>query len=117
MAVMILGVMFVVSALILAVLAAIAWKSQVGTGFISGGVIAAYVISCLLGGFSMGQATGKHKFFWGLLIGMVYFGILTGAGQLIYHTPIKEGMHIVSSLLICGVAGMLGGMLAPKVKE
>lgn len=110
----ILGIMFLLSAVILAVLATIIWKAEVGSSFVGGGVIAVYVISCFLGGFLMGINMGKHKFFWGLLMGAVYFGILVGAGQLIFHEPMKEGLHLVSSLLICGVAGMLGGMLAPS---
>lgn len=111
--VLILALMFVISAIILTVLAGIVWRTEVGTGFISGGVIAVYVISCLIGGFCMGKNMGKQKFFWGMLIGIIYFGILAGVGQLVYHSPLKENIHIVSSLLICGVAGMLGGMLAP----
>lgn len=112
----ILGGMFLVSALFLAILSAIMLKNNMGAGFVSGGVIAAYVISCLIGGFCMGQYTGKHKFVWGILIGICYFGILFLAGRAIYHTAIKADIQFISSFLICMVAGMLGGMLAPRVK-
>lgn len=113
----VLGGMFLLSALILAALAAIMMKNNMGAGFISGGVIASYVISCLAGGFCMGQYTGKHKFVWGILIGISYFGILFVAGRLIYHTGIQADIQLISSFLICMVAGMLGGMLAPRVKS
>ena len=112
-----LGIMFLVSAIILAVLAAVIWKSDVGSSFIGGGVIAVYVISCLAGGFLMGINMGKQKFFWGLLMGISYFGILAATGQLLFHAPMKEGIHLISSMMICGVSGMLGGMLAPGNKS
>lgn len=112
----ILGGMFLLSAALLAILAAVMLKNNMGAGFISGGVIAAYVISCLAGGFCMGQYMGKHKFIWGILIGICYFGILFLAGRVIYHTGIQADVQFISSFLICMVAGMLGGMLAPRVR-
>lgn len=114
---MVLGGMFILSAIILAVLAGILLKNNMGAGFISGGVIAAYVISCLAGGFCMGQYTGKHKFIWGIGIGICYFGILFLAGRTIYPGGMKSDIQLISSFLICMVAGMLGGMLAPRVKS
>lgn len=113
----ILGGMFLLSAALLAALSAIMLKNGMGAGFISGGVIAAYVISCLVGGFCMGQFMGKHKFIWGILIGVCYFGILFLAGRAIYHTGIKADIQFISSFMICMVAGMLGGMLAPRVRN
>lgn len=112
----VLGGMFLLSAALLAVLSAVMLKNNMGAGFISGGVIAAYVISCLAGGFSMGQYTGRHKFIWGILIGICYFGVLFLAGRIIYHTGIQADVQLISSFLICMVAGMLGGMLAPRIK-
>lgn len=112
----ILGGMFIMSAALLAILAAMMLKNNMGAGFISGGVIAAYVISCLVGGFCMGQYMGRHKFVWGILIGVCYFGILFLVGRIIYRTGIQADIQFISSFLICMVAGMLGGMLAPRVK-
>ncbi len=113
---MILGAMFLLSALILMILSAVMLKNHMGAGFISGGVIAIYVISCLAGGFLLGQYMGKHKFLWGILIGGCYFGIILLAGKLIYHNGGGWDIQLISSCLICIVAGMLGGMLAPRVR-
>lgn len=105
--------MLVVSAAILAVLSVVMLKGHMNSGFISGGVIAAYVISSLLGGFCMGQLKGKQKFLWGALIGFGYFLVLLLAGTLIYHQGLRMNFQTVSSGMICVVAGMIGGMLAP----
>ena len=113
----ILGAMFVLSAVILVVLAAVLLQNDMSDQFVSGSVIASYVISCLAGGFAMGQYTGKHKFLWGIGIGICYFGVLLLAGKFLYPNGTKTDVQLISSFLICMVAGMLGGMLAPRVRK
>ena len=105
--------MLIVSVMILAVLSAVMLKGHMNSGFISGGVIAAYVVSSLLGGFCIGQIKGKQKFLWGAWMGAGYFLLLLLAGNLIYHKGIHMNFQTVSSGIICVVAGMIGGMLAP----
>lgn len=112
-----LGVMYLLSAFILMILAGVMLKNTMGAEFVSAGVIVTYVVSCLLGGLCMGQYMGKHKFVWGILIGICYFGILFLVGRAIFHTGIQTDIQFISSFLICMVAGMLGGMLAPRVKS
>ena len=105
--------MLVVSALVLAVVTAIMLKGHMTAGFIGGGVIAAYVVSALLGGFCIGQVKGRQKFLWGLLIGLCYFLVLFLTGKMIYHSGAAFDFQTISSGMICAVAGMIGGMLAP----
>lgn len=105
--------MLVVSALVLAVVTAFMLKGHMTAGFISGGVIVAYVVSALLGGFCIGQVKGRQKFLWGLLIGLCYFLVLFLTGKMIYHSGAAFDFQTVSSGMICAVAGMIGGMLAP----
>ena len=88
-------------------------KGHMTAGLISGGVITAYVVSALLGGFCIGQVKGRQKFLWGLLIGLCYFLVLFLTGKMIYHSGADFGFQTVSSGMICAVAGMSGGMLAP----
>lgn len=115
--VVILACMLLISALFLVVLSMLMLRGHMTAGFVSGGVIAAYVVSCLLGGFCMGQHMGKHKFLWGLLTGFCYFCILFVAGRLLYRTALALNLQVISSFFICIVAGMLGGMLAPAVRQ
>lgn len=105
--------MLVISAVILAVISAVMLNGHMNPGFISGGVIAAYVISSLIGGFCIGQIRGKQKFLWGALMGLGYFLALLLVGNVIYHQGLTMNFQTISSGIICVVAGMIGGMLAP----
>lgn len=105
--------MLVVSAFVLVLVTALMMKGHMNAGFVSGGVIAAYVVSALLGGFCIGQVKGKQKFLWGLLMGLCYFLVLFLMGRMVYHPGAALDFQTVSSGMICAVAGMIGGMLAP----
>ncbi len=105
--------MLVISAVILAVISAVMLNGHMNPGFIGGGVIAAYVISSLIGGFCIGQIRGKQKFLWGALMGLGYFLVLLLVGNVIYHQGLTMNFQTISSGIICVVAGMIGGMLAP----
>ena len=105
--------MLVISAVILAVISAVMLNGHMNPGVIGGGVIAAYVISSLIGGFCIGQIRGKQKFLWGALMGLGYFLVLLLVGNVIYHQGLTMNFQTISSGIICVIAGMIGGMLAP----
>ena len=109
--------MLVISALILAVVSAFMLNGHMNFGFVGGGVIAAYVISSMVGGFCIGQIKGKQKFLWGALMGAGYFLVLLLVGNVVYHQGPAMNFHTVSSGIICVVSGMIGGMLAPADQE
>ncbi len=104
--------MIVVSAAILAFISVVMLKGHMNKDFVSGGVIAAYVLSSLMGGFCIGQMKGKQKFLWGAFMGFGYFLLLLLVGNIIYHQGITMNFQTVGSGMICVVAGMIGGMLA-----
>lgn len=106
-----------ISALILAVVSAFMLNGHMNSGFVSGGVIAAYVISSMVGGFCIGQIKGKQKFLWGALMGAGYFLVLLLVGNVVYHQGPAMNFRTVSSGIICVVSGMIGGMLAPADQE
>ncbi len=109
----VLACMLLVSALFLAAMSMFMLGGHMTAGFISGAVIAAYVFSCLTGGFCVGRYMGKYKFMWGSATGCCYFCILFVTGRLLYHSALAVDLQVISSFLICIVSGMLGGMLAP----
>jgi putative membrane protein (TIGR04086 family) len=113
----VLAVMFLISSGILAFVAMLMLKGHMTAGFLSGGVIGAYVISCLLGGFLMGHHVGKHKFLWGMFVAICYFFVLFLAGKIIYSQKFVWNLQTMGSFLICLVSGMLGGMLAPAERR
>lgn len=92
------------------------WKMDGGSNILSIGVILTYILSNILGGFLVGKMMGQQKFFWGVVIGAVYFLVLLVVGVLLMDTKFSGNMQIVSSAMMCVISGMLGGMLAPGQK-
>lgn len=109
----VLGGMYLFSALLLGVGAGILWKTGAGSHMISGTVVAIYVVVNLIGGFVLGKWQGKQKLFWGCLVGVAYYGILLAAGVCFMGTQLSGNSWIFSGLLVCAITGMLGGMFAP----
>lgn len=111
--VIILAGMFILSAILLAVMSAVIWKTGAGAGAVSGCVIIVYILSNFIGGFVAGKQAGKHKFLWGIAVSVVYFSVIFVAG--IWFMGNKPGLNpeVITGALVCLVSGMFGGMLAP----
>lgn len=108
----ILLAMYVLTALLLFLLAALVQKMQFDTKGISIGITIVYVISCFLGGFLTGKMKRQKKFLWGLFMGISYWAVM-----LVVTLFTKEGAAVtfagfLINLLICAGAGMLGGMIS-----
>lgn len=108
----ILGIMLISSAVLLLLLTMCIWKMDGGANILSGGVIAVYIISGMIGGCLIGKAMGTQKFLWGLLIGFLYFCLLFLIGLVLMHIDLKHHTPIISSAFICSISGMVGGMLS-----
>ena len=114
---MVLGGMFLASLALLFQLSLWIWKADGGLGVLSGGVIAIYIIVNLVGGFLIGKSMGKQKFFWGMVVGGVYFSILLLAGICLVDTKLAANTQLWNGAMLCIVAGTAGGMFAPGRKE
>ena len=75
-------------------------------------VILIYVIATFSGGFVMGKLSMTHKFLWGLLTGVLYWGLLMLISFGIYHSLQAEMGSLLTTLLLCAGGGMLGGMVS-----
>ena len=76
------------------------------------GVVAVYVISCMLGGYIIGKCKGKRKFIWGMLVGAIYAAILIGIGIIIGMGSLPNLITGATAAAICIASGMLGGMIS-----
>ncbi|MBR1740770.1 MAG: TIGR04086 family membrane protein, partial [Lachnospiraceae bacterium] len=112
-----LGVMLLLSCLLLGILSALVWKLDGNEKLVSGGIIAIYIITTFVGGFVMGNLFGKQKFFWGFLIGFLFFSVLLFAGTFLAGTELSGNGRVFPGFMICSVAGMFGGMLSPGKKK
>ena len=99
-------VMFLISGLLLLLLALLLYKMEPGESVIKIGIVAVYVISGLCGGFLMGKRMR------GLAAGIIYFLLLFGVSLLVKGTGDLQMTRIFSTLILCGASGMAGGMLS-----
>lgn len=111
--VIILSGMFIASALLLAVMAALIWKTGAGAGTASGCITVVYIVSNFVGGFMAGRKASKHKFMWGIAVSAAYFAIIVLAGVWFMGNKLVVSPEIVTGAMICIISGMFGGMLAP----
>lgn len=71
-----------------------------------------YVLITFLSGFLTGKKEGKRKFLWGLLIGILYFLILSLVSLFVNRQIGALSGNFFTVLILCGGGGMLGGMLS-----
>ena len=67
---------YIVTVVLLAVLAFLLYKLGLGEKLVSGAIIAIYVLATVLGGLIAGKRMQNRRFMWGLLVGAAYFVIL-----------------------------------------
>lgn len=105
-------VSYIITAVLLLILAFIMYKVDPPSAVISVGIVLTYILSSFVGGFIIGTAKKEKRFLWGLGMGLLYFAIIFVV-SLIFGKDIFDHMgSIVSVLCICGLGGMLGGMIS-----
>lgn len=105
-------VMYIVTGLLLVLLAFVVSKAEKEEMIARIGVIAVYVISCVLGGYVMGKCKGTKKFLWGILAGVIYVVILLAIGVIIGMGSFPNPITALTATVICAASGMLGGMVS-----
>jgi putative membrane protein (TIGR04086 family) len=108
----ILLVMYVITALMLFLLAVLMQKLQFEAKGISVGITVVYVGSCFLGGFLAGKMKGKRKFLWGLFIGVCYILVMGIVTLIVKGGTVMTFTGVLVNFLICTGAGMIGGMIS-----
>lgn len=103
---------YIVTGILLLILTLLLYKPGLSEENINAGIILTYVISTFSGGFVIGKLTGARKFLWGLLLGVVYFLLLTLISLGIYHSLQSDLMNLTTTFLLCAGGGMLGGMIS-----
>lgn len=103
---------YIISGLLIFLLAFLMLKLDLSTAIVNGGIIAVYIVSCLFGGFLMGKNCEQKQFIWGLIIGIAYFLILVIVSAIMNTFTGMDTSRLLSALFICGFSGMLGGMLS-----
>ncbi|MFR7993084.1 MAG: TIGR04086 family membrane protein [Lachnospiraceae bacterium] len=82
-------------------------EQQVGIG-----IFVIYFLSGFFGGFLMGKSSGKNKFLWGLLLGVLYFAVLTAVSLGVNHSFSGSAAAVLAVFALCAAGGTLGGMVS-----
>lgn len=105
-------VMYIISGLLLVLLALIVSRVEKEDAVAQVGVIVIYVLSCGIGGFVLGKWKKRQKFLWGLLVGVLYVATLLGAALWIQKGSLPPIPYMGTASAICIGSAMLGGMLS-----
>ena len=103
---------YLFSAVLLLILTLLLYRFRLPEEQITIGIYAVYILSCFLGGFLVGKAMKTRRFFWGMLIGLLYFVVLFLMSSLQNPSAPTELPHMLSVLSMCLVSGMAGGMVS-----
>jgi putative membrane protein (TIGR04086 family) len=103
---------YAVTGLLLAALALAVYKLKVPESVTDLAIIAIYVAVTFLGAFVVGKRVKEQKFLLGLLLGILYIGIITLATVLISHTFSVPNTANITTAFLCVGGGLLGGMLS-----
>lgn len=104
-------VMFVISGVLLLLLAMLLYKMELSEAVVKIGIVVIYVVSGVAGGLIAGKMRGEQKFLWGLAAGIVYFAVLFLVSFAVQKGMPQEPVKILTTLVLCGASGMAGGMI------
>lgn len=104
--------MFVVSGILLLILAAVLYKAEPSESVVKIGIVAIYIIAGFLGGLLMGKLMREQKFLWGLAAGVIYFVILFVASAVVKRGFDMELAKVITTFILCAASGMAGGMVS-----
>ncbi len=103
---------YIITGAMLLLLTMLLYKLQLSEPIVAIGIVAIYIICSFLGGFFSGKKIKDRKFIWGLLLGALYFLILTVISLIVNRSLQESVSNFFTTLLICIGSGMLGGMLS-----
>lgn len=107
-----LFVSYIVTAVILLILALIVYKAEPSNMVISVGVVFTYLLSSFIGGMLTGKKIQEKRFLWGIVSGALYFAIIFAVSLLMNKDIVSQIGNTIIVFVTCGFGGMLGGMLS-----
>ena len=99
---------YVVTGILLMILAMALYKFELTEEAIT----AVYLLSTFAGGLVAGKLAKIRRFFWGIVLGILYFAFLLLITWGIYRTFHGSGTEILMTFALCAGGGMAGGMIS-----
>ena len=103
---------YVVTGILLIILALALYKFELNEGAVTAGVTAVYLISTFTGGLVVGKLAKVRRFLWGIVLGILYFALLLLVTVGIYRTFHGSSTEIFVTFALCAGGGMAGGMIS-----
>ena len=103
---------YVVTGILLLLLVLFVYKLNLEEKQVTIAVMAIYLVSTFVGGFTIGKWNRVRKFLWGMLVGAGYFILLLLVSLGIYHSLKNGGVNAMTTMFLCIGGGLIGGMLA-----
>lgn len=104
--------MFMISGLLLLLLALLLYKFDLTEAAVKIGVVVIYVVAGLLGGILMGKRMREQKYMWGLAAGAIYFLVLFAASAIVRGGFDMDMTKAATTFVLCAASGMAGGMVS-----
>mgnify|MGYP000811957013 FL=1 len=103
---------YVVTGILLIILALALYKFELNEGAVTAGVTAVYLISTFTGGLVVGKLAKVRRFLWEIVLGILYFALLLLVTVGIYRTFHGSSTEILVTFALCAGGGMAGGMIS-----
>lgn len=102
---------YIISAIVLVVLAFLMYKLDISEGVVRGVIIFSYVVSCFVSGMVVSANREGRRYLWGLIQGLLYYVVLVSVSMICNRAVFTTIPGILPALFLCAFGGMLGGML------
>lgn len=103
---------YVVTGISLLLLSVLLYKFEWNEHLVSAAIVAVYVLSTVVGGIVIGNLVRTRRFFWGLLLGNLYFILLLVITIILYRSLSGNGLNMLTAWILCTGGGMTGGMIS-----
>ena len=103
---------YVVTGISLLLLSVLLYKFEWNEHLVSAAIVAVYVLSMVVGGIVIGKLVRTRRFFWGLLLGNLYFILLLVITIILYRSLSGNGLNMLTAWILCKGGGMTGGMIS-----
>lgn len=103
---------YVVTGISLLLLSVLLYKFEWNEHLVSAAIVAVYVLSTVVGGIVIGKLVRTRRFFWGLLLGNLYFILLLVITIILYRSLSGNGLNMLTACILCTGGGMTGGMIS-----
>ncbi len=103
---------YILSGILLAILSFALFKFRLPENQVNLAVCAVYVLSCFFGGMIAGKTMRTRRFFWGLVLGSLYFLFLYLMSLAQKDGVTEDTKRLLSVLAMCTLSGMAGGMVS-----